>query len=209
MPHSRRIILTTALAATVLLAIAGAASARRLRPDDIDLGIRWAPLSFIWGSTTTTCNVTLSGNLHSFTLTKTPGSLIGYITGGTINTCNAGAGATLLSGTLSWHVTYGAFAGVLPTISSVTLNFLGVSFDVDPAGALPGCLFRTDTLRPGRTLGSLNASGQVTGLTADRTASIDLEDPDALCMLAGDLEVENTGAVEDLAGNLFFITLVA
>ncbi len=208
MHHMRRIVLSVALAATALFVIASTATARRLAVDDQDFEVKWAPLRFIAGGTTTSCNVTLLGSFHSLTITKTIGSLIGYIDHASVNSCNAGAGATILAGTLPWHVTYGGFRGTLPTIESAILNLLGLALEIDLAGALPACLFRTDAAEPFRAIGSLNAGGQVTGLTADPTQSIDLEDDRFLCSIGGDGEFEATGLVEDLAGNLLFIRLV-
>ncbi len=208
--RTRSKLLLAGMAATLLLSFAvGSASARRLAVDDQDFEVKWEPLRFIAGGTTTSCNVTLLGSFHSLTITKSIGSLIGYIDHASVNRCNEGAGATILAGTLPWHVTYGGFTGTLPTISSAILNLLGASFEVDPAGGLPPCLARTDAAEPGRGIGNLSAGGQVTGLQADVSQSIDLEDDRFLCAIGGDAEFEGTGLVEDLAGNLLFIRLVA
>jgi hypothetical protein len=207
--RTRSKLLLAGMAATLLLSFAvGTASARRLAVDDQDFDIRWAPLSFIAGGTTTTCNVTLLGSFHSLTIAKTAGLLIGFIDHAAVNSCNAGAGATVLTADLPWHVRYSSFAGILPNITSVTLHLVGAAFRVDPAGELPACLARTDATEPGRAIAELSGTN-VTGLTADRTQSIDLEDTSFACTIGGDAEFEGRGTVEDLAGNALNISLVA
>ncbi len=198
MHHIRRIILTAALAATTLLAITSAASARRLAVDDQDFEVRWTPLVLLKSGGTTSCNVTLLGSFHSLTINKSIGSLIGYIDHASLASC---ATFAFLTTTLPWHVTYGGFAGTLPSISSITLNVVGLSV------MFTACLAITEVAEPFRAISNLNGSGQITGLTADPTASIDLNDM-FRCIIGGDLEFEGTGLVEDLAGNLLFIRLV-
>ncbi len=210
MHRIRRIILTAALAATALLVIAGAASARRLAFDDQDFELKWTPLSLIMGGTTTTCNVTLLGSFHSLTIQKVLNSLVGYIDHASVNSCNTGAGATFLTATLPWHLTYGGFIGTLPNITRVSLNILGASMQVDPAGALPACLMRTDVAEPWVLIANISSgTGQVGPSMADPTRSIDLEDDRFLCSIGGDAEFEGSALVEDLSGNLLFIRLVA
>jgi hypothetical protein len=77
------------------------------------------------------CGLTLEGSLHSATIVKTVGLLIGYITraavGGTH--CRQGS-ATILQTSLPWHVRYESFTGALPSITSFSTTITGLQFNI-------------------------------------------------------------------------------
>lgn len=119
--HRRSKLLLAALTAALLLAVTvGTASANRLAYSETGYRIAFAPLSFVpsFGSTVR-CPVTLAGSLHSRTVTKTAGLLIGYVNSVTVGTCEAGA-ARANTETLPWHQQYSSFAGTLPNMTAVT-----------------------------------------------------------------------------------------
>jgi hypothetical protein len=75
------------------------------------------------------CALTLEGSLHSRTLVKTTGALIGYITRATLGTCSRGS-ATILSTSLPWHVRYASFSGTLPNITRLNSTFTGFQYQI-------------------------------------------------------------------------------
>ncbi|MGN6189053.1 MAG: hypothetical protein ACTHOE_09150 [Conexibacter sp.] len=95
---------------------------------------------------TTGCAMTLEGSLHSRTIQKVAGTLIGYITSAHLGTCTAGT-ATILTETLPWHIRYLAFRGTLPNITSLISNVIGFAFKFRfPTGA--NCLARSTPEEP-------------------------------------------------------------
>lgn len=199
----RKLLLVGVAAALMLAAVASTASANRLATNETGITISWSRLSFSGGGSTIVCEVTLRGAFHSRTITKTLNSLIGTITAGTIGTCDGDGRATILTGTLPWHITYGGFGGRLPTITSATLNLIGASFQVSDGIT---CLAATTTSEPGRGIASLSG-GNVTGLRADETALIDLQGG-FLCELAGDSRFSGSASVTTAGGGTLTITLV-
>jgi hypothetical protein len=184
------------------------AAARELSINETDFEVRWNDLDFIAGNDTTECDVTLLGEFHENIIEKIVGSLIGNIFHASVGPCVGGAGATVLTADLPWHVRYRGISGTLPGITGIGLGLIGAAFRVDPID-LPACLARTDATEPGVGQALRNTTtGQVTVLNADESASIDLEDEEFLCAIAGDAEFNGDGVVTDLDGDLLFVTLV-
>ena len=126
----RRIVFPpcASLAAVALLGLAVAqASANQLSLSSRTFRVTWSSLQMTPnGFEPVRCPVTLEGSLHSSTFGKIGGALLGYVTRAVSGTCTGGT-VTFLTGTLPWHVRYGSFAGVLPAISSLTLQLVGLS----------------------------------------------------------------------------------
>jgi hypothetical protein len=201
-----RVTTAVAIVAIALFAAVTTASANRLSIDDQNFTMTWEPLTFVFSEVPLmSCNLTISGSLHSSTILKTNGLLIGHITSASIAGCAEGAAATVLLADLPWHVRYDAFEGTLPRINAVTLEIVGVALRVDPPGAAPICLFRTDAAEPLRAIAYLN-SGTVTEINAIEEEIIDL-DGEALCSYPGELRFEGLAAAEDTASNSLAITL--
>lgn len=111
-----------------LAALVGAASANRLSQSSGTWRATWASVEVSGGfGTTGHCSLTLEGSVHSRTITKTAGALIGYITRASAGPCGAGA-ATVLTATLPWHIRYASFSGTLPNISSTSTTIIGFAF---------------------------------------------------------------------------------
>jgi len=114
------------------------------------------------------CPVTLEGSLHSSTIAKVVGTLIGYITRvENIPAACTGGSMVLLSTTLPWHIRYESFAGTLPTITSVTVQLIGFSFlmRVSTLFGVVECLYRSTATTPTTMALNRNAAGVVSTLS--------------------------------------------
>jgi hypothetical protein len=142
-------LLLAAAGATVLLgALVSSASAGRFEINTQAIRSQWRSVEFRLPGGITRCEVTLEGTLHSRTMVKTIGSLIGYITRAILGPCVAGTAATILTETLPWHVRYSGFTGVLPEITSLIVHVIGAAFRVQEPRRLI-CLARSTAARPG------------------------------------------------------------
>jgi hypothetical protein len=142
-----KLLLATAGAAVLLAALVSSASAGRLRINTQQIRSQWRSVEFN-AIFTTRCQVTLEGTLHSSTMVKTIGSLIGYITRAILGPCATGA-ATILTETLPWHVQYSGFVGTLPEITSLSVHVIGAAFRIREPGGIT-CLARSTAARPAR-----------------------------------------------------------
>ena len=88
-------LLLAAVGATVLLgSLVSSASARAFSVDNSNIRAAFREVRFHFPEATVICQVTLEGSLHSMTIAKTIGSLIGYITRATLGPCQAGTATT-------------------------------------------------------------------------------------------------------------------
>jgi len=154
-------LLLAAIGATVLLgAFVSTASARNISTSNQFLRATFREVNFRLPFFTTRCQVTLEGSLHSRTIAKVVGSLIGYMTSARLGPCSSGS-ATILTETLPWHVRYAGFAGTLPAITSIRVNVINSSFRIrEPFGIT--CLARSTATEP--AIGTFNreAGGALT-----------------------------------------------
>jgi hypothetical protein len=140
-------LLLASVGATVLLgALVSSASAGRFETNSQAIRSQWRSVEFSAPFGTTRCQLTLEGTMHSRTLVKTIGSLVGYVTRAILGPCATGS-ATILTETLPWHVRYSGFSGILPEIISIILHILGDSWRVREPGGLT-CLARSTATRP-------------------------------------------------------------
>jgi len=117
-------LVLTGLGATLLMALAvGTTSARNLSVTNQNFRSAFNQMDFRAGEIANTCRVTLEGSLHSRTMPKVEGSLIGYVT--RVITGNCQLGTTILTETLPWHVRYISFSGRLPDITLITVKVRG------------------------------------------------------------------------------------
>lgn len=127
--RNRSKLLAAALAATALLGLAvQSASANRLSINESERGFKavWTTLNLNAERTLARCPVTLEGTFEVSSLAKRPGTRLGTVTGATAGTCSM----RLLRETLPWEITYNSFTGTLPNITGVTLNLIGVAFQI-------------------------------------------------------------------------------
>lgn len=122
--HTR--VLMAGLAVTMLMAFAvTAASAGRLSSSNQLIRSTYRRLTFaVSGLPSDTCQVTLEGSLHTRTITKSAGTLLGLITRVTTAACSLPT--TILN--LPWHVRYNSFSGTLPNITLLTVTVSRASF---------------------------------------------------------------------------------
>jgi len=92
------------------------------------------------------CFLTLHGSLHSRTIRKVAGTLVGFIDAVIRGSCAEGA-ATILSETLPWHIKYTGFSGRLPDITSMRSDIIGWSVRIRE-GIAPACLARSTAAEP-------------------------------------------------------------
>jgi hypothetical protein len=119
-----------ALATIAVLAIAtSAATASRLSLTSQTFTETFTRVAFEGGFGTTECALTLEGSLHSRTIARAAGSLVGYITRATLGACPRGS-ATILTASLPWHVRYASFNGTLPNITSINTSIVGMQFQI-------------------------------------------------------------------------------
>jgi hypothetical protein len=176
--RTSKILLTALTAALVLGAAVSTASARRIEVSNQSFRAVWTSLEFtgrepFGGTLIVRCPVTLEGSLHSRTLSKVSGQLIGYVTNAQVRgeepPCEGGT-ATILSETLPWHIRYDSFRGTLPTITGVRVQLINASFLININPGIP-CLFSSTTARP--AFGIIEITGGVaTKLRADETSQI-------------------------------------
>jgi hypothetical protein len=128
--HSK-VWLALVAATAIFGALVGTASARSLSTSSQTIRAVWNPMNFASPSAgvTVRCQVTLEGSLHSRTIGKVVGSLVGYITRATVNACTGGT-ARVRTETLPWHVQYAGFTGTLPAITSIRTTVVRPAFDI-------------------------------------------------------------------------------
>jgi hypothetical protein len=138
----------TAVGALCALAFgAQLASATRIEISNQGYRIIWPHVTFAeTGGMFTECPMTLEGTLHSRTISKVSGSLVGYVTRAfmTEGTCTGSAQAAVVPGSLPWHVRYDSFQGTLPNITGLRFQVIGM--EISAVGGL--CRYRSEAGRP-------------------------------------------------------------
>jgi hypothetical protein len=124
-----KVLASTLVAIISLTAIVGTSTASRLSTSSQTFRSGFARWNFSGGFGTMECPLTLEGSLHTRTIAKTNGALIGYITRAIVGTCPRGRVAILAVG-FPWHVRYVSFAGTLPNINSIATNVTGANFQI-------------------------------------------------------------------------------
>jgi len=173
-----RLLLTLVIGATLaaaLLIVSATAGARNLSISSQFWRSVYRPLRFVSaGITITSCDVTLEGSFHYRTSNKTLEALVGHITRAAIGACATGS-ATVLTASLPWHIRYLGFTGVLPDITGVRDETIGVSFRIHERVFGTECLATSTTEQPiigTARLAEGGGSRTVIGYTADPTARI-------------------------------------
>jgi hypothetical protein len=140
-------LLLAAAGATVLLgALVSTASARNFSVSSQNIRSSWREVIFELPFVNVNCQVTLEGSLHTRTMPKVLGSLIGYITSAILGPCAEGT-ATILRETLPWHVRYSGFEPRLPEIRSLIIHVIGSAFRVRELFGI-GCLAISEAAHP-------------------------------------------------------------
>jgi hypothetical protein len=161
-----RILASASVAIAILAACVGTSAAGRLSVTSSTFRVGLARWTFSGGFGTVECPLTLEGSLHSRTIAKTAGSLIGYITRATLGTCARGS-ATILTVSLPWHVRYGTFSGTLPAITRIFTTFTGARFQIREPVVSITCLASggTNSVAYNRESGGVLTSAEIGGET--------------------------------------------
>jgi hypothetical protein len=166
-------------AALVFAAAVSAASARRFEVSNQQHRLVWSSLEFagrepFGGTLTIRCPITLEGSLHSRTLSKVSGQLIGYVTRVFDRTeaCSGGS-IRILAESLPWHLRYDRFIGALPSITGIRLQLIGAAYLLTFIGSV-NCLFTATATKPALGIAEREAGGTVRTLRADETSQIPL-----------------------------------
>jgi hypothetical protein len=172
-----KLLLTALTAALVFAAAVSTASARRFALSNQLYRVTWSELELLGhepfgGTLTIKCPVTLEGSLHSRTLSKVSGQLIGYVTAAFVRSESCvGGTARVLTETLPWHVRYDRFIGALPGITGIRIQLVGAKFLVTfPPGI--NCLFTSTAREPAFGILEREAGGLVNRLRADETVTV-------------------------------------
>jgi hypothetical protein len=124
MRTSAKLSLTALIAALLLTAAVGTASARRFRVFGEGIRVTWSRLTFeVRMGIPVSCQVTLEGSFHNTRfaeIQKTPGALIGVVTRAAFKTESCTNGRTTAA-RLPWHISYEGFTGTLPNIATIRL----------------------------------------------------------------------------------------
>jgi len=179
-----KLMLVGLAAATLLSLTVGTASARNLSLGEQPYRIGWRPIS-IFAAGAIRCNLTLDGSFHYRTIIKSAGALIGHVNRAILDTCTGGS-ATVLTNALPWHIRYASFTGMLPNVTSVRFDVIGLSIE-----AISGCLGRSTSENPARLMFNV-AGGFVTGLRVEETARIPITGG-GFCELIRQYSLEGTG----------------
>jgi hypothetical protein len=185
-----RMLLGALTAALVLASAVSSASAQRLSVSNQNFRIVWTPLtlgtSSGGGGTQIICNVTLEGSFHYRSIIKLARTLIGFITKAAVtHPCTGSgegwadngienAGLGVIRNTLPWHVTYEAFTGRLPNITSVRLLLRPV-FTINVFGVL--CRYTGNA----QGVVNVNTSGEGTTIVPDSTVGVPNIEGSFLC----------------------------
>ena len=208
--HRYAKLLLASLTATAILALAvGSASANRLSFSARTFRASWTELAFSGGGSTITCPVTLEGSFHSFTITKTTGALVGYVTRASVNgesrSCTGGT-ATIRQERLPWHIRYRGFTGTLPRISAINLGLIGLSYRVRNSSSVE-CNVTSEASHPEVVSIALSEEQVAEDLTPDPTARIPLEE--GICALSGEGSFEDESeTLCEVPGSRITITLI-
>jgi hypothetical protein len=140
-----KLLLATLGASVLLGALVGNASARTFSTSSQTFRTAYRVFGFRGAFGEIKCGLTLEGSLHSRTIAKVRGTLIGLITRAELGTCILGT-MTILAG-LPWHVRYDSFGGTLPNITFIKVRALFMTFRVREP--LLTCLATTTEEAPG------------------------------------------------------------
>jgi hypothetical protein len=101
---------------------------------------------------TVICPVTLEGSLHSRTLSKVSGSLVGYVSTARVAEASCRGGrARFDSESLPWEIAYESFTGFLPEIERVRYVYFGLKTEREARtiiGSTITCIYRSSIIEP-------------------------------------------------------------
>jgi hypothetical protein len=207
-----RLLLTALTAALVLAAAMNTASARRLQLSNTGIRAVWRAITvesrdFLGSEHEVICPLTLEGTLHSRTISKVSGQLIGYITRAIVGrpscTFRSAEEFEIQTSSLPWHMRYDSFSGALPRIEVIRLQVVGLSYILTAIGT--ACLYKSSATQPFFGQAQLGASGESRGIRVDETRLIPLVEGGGLCPISDILK--GTSEPITLLGTTTVITI--
>ena len=207
--------------ALVMAAAISSTSAHRLQSSEIIYRSTWGPIEFTAGGVTIRCDATIEHTLHSRTISKVSGLLIGNIdrvqitrpcTGGEAYFLNAveNLEGSIVPFRLPWHVRYASFNGALPRIERVRLQVieLALLLRVTILGMVLNCLYESTEARPAILILNVNTeTGRVEGIEAESGSTIPRATGVAACPTTA--VWRDRGVARSLTGEVITIRLVA
>jgi hypothetical protein len=195
MKLSKRLL--AAAATTVILGtLVSGASARNLSVSNQSMRMAWAIVTLSGGFGETNCALTLESTVHSRTMVKFIGSLVGYITSAILGRCTSGT-ATVLRETLPWHIRYSGFGGMLPIITSLYAHVTNFAIRVRELFGVT-CLLRSTTTEPViETLHRATATGAISEATLGGTIA------------SGEECFHTTGTFSSISGEVSLLGTIA
>jgi len=163
-----KILIALTSATLTLAALTTTASANHLSSSTQTFRTTWSVFEFAGGFASLKCSLTLEGSLHSRTIAKVLGTLIGSITRASIGPCQTGS-ATVLTATLPWHIRYNGFTGVLPDITRLKETITNFQLRIGEGVFGITCLARAEPNEPADAVYALNGSHAVTSWTLGGT----------------------------------------
>lgn len=186
-------LLAALIAALTLAALTTGASANRISLSSPLMKYVWTSARVSGAGTTIACPLTIEGSMHSRTITKTPGLLIGqYITIRWDTSSCTGGTITALTAT-PYHLTYKTFTGTLPLFGGIKADVVGLGFEITLFGGFIHCLYRSTAAAPATGTFNVDSRGVVTGYRADEGASIPLASGAGVCPAS--VTISGTAAV--------------
>jgi len=151
------------MAAMLLASAVNAGSARNLEVSSQRFRVTWSRMEFQSALVTVRCQLTLEGSMHSRTIPKVTGLLIGAITRINMKEESCAGGTGRPEQPPPWHVSYEGFTGRLPNIETVRFLSSRWQFAIIAVGVT--CKYGTSTQNiTGSAL--LNGSQEATNETA-------------------------------------------
>jgi hypothetical protein len=140
-----KLLLATVGATALLGTLVGAATARNLSSSSQTFRAVFRTVIIEGPGGEIRCNMSLEGSLHTRTIAKVAGSLVGYLTRADLGACESGT-ATILRETLPWHMRYASFTATLPNISSIRFNV--IRFSIRGREPFASCLYVSTVASP-------------------------------------------------------------
>ncbi len=196
------------IGAVFVLAVAiSTASATRLAFSSETFRVTWARLVFSGTfGVTISCPVTLEGTMHSRTIVKTAGNLVGYVTRAIVGEAQCTGGrARMLTETLPWHTQYVSFEGGLPNITAINVRIIRFSTQLCATvlGSTVCCLYQSSASEPVNFRLNREAAGVLTSVTAGgRIVKFPGSNP-----ICEDINLSGTSAPPTVLGNTTRITV--
>ncbi len=138
----KKFFLLSALALVALAAVATTATAASLQssPGGAITATSLGKLSFVAGSITIECNLTMRGNLLTTAIAKTAGTKMGEINEIRWANCTGGEVETVLN--LPWNIVYRSINGTLPEgVTAINFEIVNTQFELSTFGGFFACLY--------------------------------------------------------------------